>query len=238
MIDEVVGISIELEPSSLVDWECLLEIEVPVLISRSVDVVANTFLQIEGACRRLGKDRRAIRVGCGDVLVALLPWIPRKLLEDLRSSIHDPELSLGGIRTATEAANLANASVIIVRSDAARLPCLELRTATELPAANQLSSDRVLIAKERKGVEVIDDRHIASVVLRRAPEVGHVVGVRNDVAIVRTVVQALRPCVADTEHEVIGKVAVPTNLHCVVACTAVALLLLNGDRIPGTDGDS
>ena len=59
-------------------------------------------------------------------LLLLLPGIPGKLLEDMRTSVLDPELPLGGIRTATEAADLANAGVVVVRSHAARLPRLEL----------------------------------------------------------------------------------------------------------------
>src|SRR5215472_2538738 len=143
MIDEVVGIRVELEPASFVDGEFLLESDIPVLKARPVDAVTDAILQIEGACRRLRKDRRPITVGCGEVFVALLSGIARKLLEDFRTSVHHPELPLRGIGTATEAADLANAGVIVVRSHAARLPCLELRTATELPAADQLSSKRV-----------------------------------------------------------------------------------------------
>src|SRR5580704_16944508 len=213
MVDEVVGIGVELEPSSLVDGKFLLQSDIPVLEARPVDAVADALLQIEGACHRLGEDRRAISVGCGEVFVAALPWIPRKLLQDLRTSVHDPELPLRGIGTATEAADLANAGIVVTSSDAARLSCLELRTTTELPATNKLSSERVLIAIERQGVEVIDDCHVASVVLRWAPQVSRVVSVRNDVTIVRTIVHAPRPFVADAEHQVIGKVPVPTDLH-------------------------
>src|SRR5215469_5060145 len=228
MIDEVVGICVELEPSSLIDGKSFLEGEIPVLETRAIDAVADAPLQIECACCWLGKDRGTIRVGCREVLVTLLSGIPRKLLEDLRSSVHDPELALGGVGTATETADLANARVIVVGSDAAGLACLKLRTTTKLPATNELSSYGALVPEERQGIEVIDDCHIASVVLRGTPEVRRVISVGHDVAIIRTVVHAPRPSVADAEHEVIGKAAAPTGLHGVISCAAVALLLLNG----------
>ena len=119
MIDEVVGICGELKPCSLVDRELLLEIEIPVLVARPVDAVADTLLQIESTCGWLGEDGRAIWVCCGEVFVGTLPGIPRKLLQDLRSSVHHPELALGA---ATEAADFADASVFVAGSDAARRP--------------------------------------------------------------------------------------------------------------------
>ena len=56
MIDEVVGICGELEPSSFVDGEHLLESDIPVLEARPVDAIADTLLQVEGPCGWL-KDR-------------------------------------------------------------------------------------------------------------------------------------------------------------------------------------
>ena len=80
MIDEVVGICVELKPGSLVDGEFLLKSEIPVLEAWPVDAVADAPLQIEGARCRLGEDRRAITVGRGEVFVVLLRGIPRNCL--------------------------------------------------------------------------------------------------------------------------------------------------------------
>ena len=75
MIDEVVGIRVELEPKSLVDGKFLLESDIPVLEARPVDAIADTLLQIEGARRWLGEERRAATVGFGEVLVTALSGI-------------------------------------------------------------------------------------------------------------------------------------------------------------------
>jgi hypothetical protein len=55
MIDEVVGICGELEPSPFVDGKHLFEIEIPVLVARPVDIIADALLQIEGTCFWLGE---------------------------------------------------------------------------------------------------------------------------------------------------------------------------------------
>src|ERR1700760_1353755 len=126
MIDEIVGICCELKLSSFIDREILLEGKVPVLEARTVNAVADALLQIEGACCRLRKERRTTGGGGCEVLVVLLSRIPRKLLENPRTSVHDPELPLRCIGAASEAANLANAGVVVVSSYAAGLPRLEL----------------------------------------------------------------------------------------------------------------
>src|ERR1700730_12055726 len=102
MIDEVVGICGELEPSSFVDVKHLLEIEISVLKAGPVDGVADALLQVEGSCRRLGVDGRAIRVCCGEVVVGALPGVSGELLLDLRGSVYHPELTLGSATKAAE----------------------------------------------------------------------------------------------------------------------------------------
>src|SRR5579863_8512678 len=162
MINEIVGICVELEPSSLVEGESLFEGEIPVLETWTVDAIANASLQVKGASRRLGKDRRTIGVGGGEVFVAALSGIPGKLLKDLRRSVLYPELPL---RATPEASDLANTCVIVAGSDAAGLAGLEQCATTQLPAADELSGDGAPIAEEGQRVEVIDDHHVARVVL-------------------------------------------------------------------------
>ena len=67
MVDEVERFGSELESSLLIDRERLEQSEVPVLESRLVDQIAHASV-IERSGRRLDKDRRTIRVRCGEPL--------------------------------------------------------------------------------------------------------------------------------------------------------------------------
>lgn len=125
VVDEVVGIGGELHVGRLRNGKLLLKRKIPVLISRLIDRVPDALLKIESALRRSSEDRRAIRIGSGEVLSSLTR-IARKLMDYLWLPVHVPELAFGA---ATETAVLADTCIVGTDSDAARRSSLELGNA-------------------------------------------------------------------------------------------------------------
>lgn len=205
MIDEVVGIRVELETSSLIDRKLLLHGQIPVLESRLINGVTDALLKIEGARRRRRKDRRTIRIGCGEVL-SLIAGISGKPLKDSGGSIHYIELPFG---TTSEATSLTDTCLVVTCSDSAGRACLELSISAQLPTAQQFAGDHVLVGEEWQSVEIVDDRIVPGIVLRRTPEIAGVIAIRNDVSVVRAVIHALGVGITKANHETAREPPVP-----------------------------
>ncbi len=65
---------------------------------------------------------------------------------------------------------------------------------------------------------------------RWSPKHPRVVGVGNDVALVRAVIHALRQRVGDAELETVGETAVPSNLQRVVHGIGYVICFANGAK--------
>ena len=85
-----------------------------------------------------------------------------------------------------------NCGVIAGARNAARCAGLELGDAADLPSAKQLASPTGLPPEQRQLVEVVEYEDVAGVELGRPPQHLWVVSVRDDVALVRAVIHALR----------------------------------------------
>ncbi len=127
----------------------------------------------------------------------------------MRRSAEIPELAFG---TAAEAAEFTDAGEIVVGADAARRTRLELRGAGDLPTAQQLLSHVALPFEEGQIVDVVHNRDVPRVIFRRSPQVARVVGVGDDVAVVRPTVHALGVGVGDAETRAALERARPGNL--------------------------
>ena len=68
MIDEVVSIRAELEPGFFIDWEILVQGDIPVLEAWPIDGIAHPSLKIEGTGAWRSKDWRTIEVCCSKIL--------------------------------------------------------------------------------------------------------------------------------------------------------------------------
>src|SRR5665213_2190337 len=108
-------------------------------------------------------------------------------MKDLRRTTHDPEFSLGA---AAETAVLSNACIVCIHSYSAGGARLELGDAGYPPASSNLACESFLITEDGESPDVVDDDHVARIVLRGAIQVAGVVGVGNDVAVVGAVIHA------------------------------------------------
>src|ERR1700688_3597047 len=119
MIDKVVGFGAKLKCGFSIHGELFAHIEIPILEAGPVDLVANSRLQVESACSRLGKDLRSISVGGGYILRRTCAvWI--ELFKHRRRSVPHDKLPLGGVGSATEAPGLSYPGIIVAGSDSAR----------------------------------------------------------------------------------------------------------------------
>src|SRR6185312_12379447 len=108
---------------------------------------------------------------------------------DVRVADHYPVLACAA---AAKAAERSNSGEIVPGANAARRARLELGDAADLPSAQQLAPELRLIAEEWQVVDVVDDQNVARVELRWPPQVMSVIGVRDDVSLVRSVVVTRR----------------------------------------------
>src|SRR5579872_1941023 len=208
MIGEVESLRTELEASGLTDGELLEQSNIPILKSGLVDLVANALLQIESARGRRRKDRLAVRVRGGEILVGAVA-ARRELSQDLRRAVPHPVLAR---IAATEAANLPDAGVIVAAADATWRPRLELRSTANLPASQKLAGEVVVGAEKRQRVDIVDHYDVTRVELRGPPQVARVVAVGNDVAVIRAAIHALRQGVGETEARAAGEPPIPGDL--------------------------
>src|SRR5690348_15825087 len=72
------------------------------------------------------------------------------------------------------------------------------------------------VTKERNVIEVVDDQDVAGVEFGWTPKESGVVSIGNDVALVRTIVHALREGVGDAKLKVAGEATAPVNLQGIV----------------------
>src|SRR5262249_25816813 len=113
-----------------------------------------------------------------------------------------------------------DAGVIGAAGDAARIPGLKLRDAAKLPSAEHFSNEVGLAPEEWELVEVIRNEHVARIELGGPVQIVGVVGVGDYVALVGSIVRALRKRIGDAEKESVGKPPVPTDLQRVVSRTS------------------
>jgi hypothetical protein len=151
----------------------------------------------EGVLGRRGEDRRTVRIRDGEVLRRVSRAVVGELLQDHRVSIHGPKLTLTA--AVVEIAVLADACVIVVGDDAASGAGLPLGDSADLPATEHPGSQAGLTAEKRQFVEVADDQHVADVEERVAPHAGRIVGVGDDVALMRSTVLAVSQRVSRAE---------------------------------------
>src|SRR5580658_8814856 len=193
VIGEVVGLAPELEVISFVDGKPLEHGYVPVLQAWLVNGIPHSRLKVEGAGRGRSK------VG-GELFhrAGLAGW-SSETSYDVRRSTENPELTLG---TASEAAEIgrADACEIVVGSDAARLSRLKLNRSAKAPSAQQFSGQTRVILEERQIVQIVNDHDVPYVEFGRPPEITRIVSIRDNVAVIRAVVAALRKSVGEIEH--------------------------------------
>src|SRR6185312_2645801 len=106
--------------------------------------------------------------------------------------------------------------VVVADADAARRTGLELRDAADLPAAQKLTRQIILIAKQRQLIEEVGDQDMPAVELRRTPEIVGVVGIRDNIALIGAVVHALRERVRRAELDAVRESPVPTDLQRII----------------------
>src|SRR6185312_1095390 len=213
VIDEVECFRPELESSGVVNCERLKQSQVPVLEAGLINQVPD-ILVAERAGSRRNEDRASVRIARREPLARILASIGCKLAKNLR--IPGDVIKLARI-TASEAAILADANKIVLLSDAARRAALELCEAADLPAAENLAGKTLLAAEDRQLIEIVEHQHMAAVEFRRSPQVVGIVGVRNHIALVRSVVIAGRKRVRNAEQKALGKPAIPAQLQRVIA---------------------
>src|ERR1051325_1269745 len=205
MVEDIVGFGAELEANGFGDGDSLKETHVPVLEARLVDEVANALVH-EGSGCWLSEDRAAIGIRSGKPLTA-----GAKRTNDFRRSIHIPVLT---VHAATIVRVKAYTCIIDAGSHTARQTGLELRNSADLPAAKGLARQgRRRVAEERKLIKVVDDEYVPSVELGGPPKHARVVSVGDDIALVRTIVHALRKRVGRAEKQAAREAAVPGNLQ-------------------------
>jgi len=132
MVDKVERFSTEFETGLLGDHELLEETDVPVLEAGLIDDIPHTVLRVK--CSGGGRRENRLPVGVGTREVFGRVGVAARSSEataDRGIAVLDPELALA---TATEAADLADMSVIGICSDTAGSSGLKLRDAVNLPA--------------------------------------------------------------------------------------------------------
>src|SRR5882757_4709901 len=111
MIDEIVGLRAKLESRPFIDCELLKHIEIPILKTGLIDLVADTILQIERARRGRGEYRLSVAVCWVEIFG--VSSIAAKLLRHRRSPVSHPELTLSGVAAAAEAPHFSHSRVIV-----------------------------------------------------------------------------------------------------------------------------
>ena len=124
MVDEVIGLSTELNPILPVDGESFDEREIPVLQPRRVDVVANTALKVKCPSRRRGPDGISTVCRAEPLRAARSTFRAGKTVGGFHASVLHPELAYRCRpdrrkqgRFAIDAANLTTAGVVVRDSD-------------------------------------------------------------------------------------------------------------------------
>src|SRR4051812_41769922 len=115
----------------------------------------------------------------------------RKLMRQRWCSVHYPVLAAGATRiyeggSRTEVPVLTDTGIIIIAAgDAAWSTSLELRDTADLPSAEYLADNTRLVPEEGERVEVIGDKDVAGVKVRRSPQHAGVVCIRHHITLVR-----------------------------------------------------
>src|SRR6185369_9350339 len=185
MIGEVICFRPKLESASFINCELLEQGQIPILNAGCVNRVAHARLQIERTGRRLGSARREVSGRSGGCYRS-----GKRSGVDSDGPTQNPILTLRAA-SAAETAELANSGKIVIGCDPAGRPCLELGCAGNLPAAEQLPGELVVILKERQIVKVVENQDVACVVFGRTPQVAGVVSVGDDISVVGTTIHAL-----------------------------------------------
>src|SRR5439155_22045191 len=128
---------------------------------------------------------------------------------------------------APEAAVLASAGVVVTHTDAAGQAGLELCQTADLPSAGYFAGQIVLAAEERQVVKAIDHQDVTGIELGRPPEIVRVVSVRDNIALVGTIVFALCQGVGDAKQYAVGEAPVEGRLERVVPRTGDVVGLPN-----------
>ena len=106
--------------------------------------------------------------------------------------------------------------LILTAADIGRQATLELSDTAHLPAAQKLSAQAAVL-KERQFIQETGHENMLGVELRWSPQVVRVVGVRDDVALIRAIIRALAQGVSHTKQQTLRKAPVPADLERIVA---------------------
>src|SRR6266404_833942 len=111
--------------------------------------------------------------------------------------------------SAVHAAVLADSGVILVPADLGGRAALCLENSADLPATQHLASEMGLATEQRQFVEEVRDKHVTNIEVGWRPESVGVVGIGNDVPLVRSIIRTLAVSVGYAEQQAASETAIP-----------------------------